>query len=173
MRSGFLFKFGDAWQNVDGLSAQESYKGTIIGIWQIQANDHEPAHIDILAVPEAIFGAFVAIARGGDAAKAMIELDSAARVAASNKQVPPSAMRRIVYMDEGPVAFVESTLSLQEAMTHFNDRNNTARSAYLFDDEDEDEEEEETPATAAPPANGAPPPPIAQPAQPQWPTQQY
>ncbi len=160
MRNGFLGKFGASWENDPTLAPQERYEGVVIGIWQVQENEFEPAHIDMLAVPSAIFQTFLSIMRGGDVTKAFSQLDAEAKAAQANKKAPPTAMRRIFLMEEGPIAFYDATLTMGEALEHMQDRNLAVQMAYLDSDDDDDDEEDGDEATTpdaavAPAASGA------------------
>ncbi len=150
MRNGFLAAFGDPYPNLCQLPPDRAYQGQIIGIWQVPANEHEPAQIDILAVPAAIWQAFIGLTRGSDPEKILAKLQQDAVAAHASGQAAPSAMRLSFPLDDGSCGFYESSLSMPDAMVHFLDRNNIAASAYDDDDDDEDGEEE-----TATPANGA------------------
>lgn len=152
MANGHLPRFGTPWENPPGISPEEEYHGVIVGIWQVQANDHEPAHMDVLAVPKEVFAAFTSIVRGANPQEVLAKLESDARAAYASKKSVPSAMRRVFLMDLGPVLHYDASLSMTQAFMHFVDRNEAAADAYV-DDDDADDDADETPdAQAATPA---------------------
>jgi hypothetical protein len=153
LRSGELLVFGQPFQSAQG---GVPYQGRVIGIWHVVPNEFEPEHYDVLAVPEPFFQTFISITQGVQVEAAMNKLIADSQAMATQTKQMPSAMRRRVFTDKDSlVAFDDATLSIQEALTHFNDRRLAALLAYNDDEGDDEDDEDEAKADGAPQANGA------------------
>ncbi len=152
-KNGDLIEMGGRLRPISG-SIHPEYDGQIVGIFYVSGDDVEPEHYDVLAVPHVVFAAMMKLASGADAEKVYAEI-TAHSIEMRKRNMQPSAIRRIYHVGEGGVLMHESSLSMQQAFDHYQDRFIAAATAYDGDDDDDGTDGASQPDASAPaPVNG-------------------